>query len=493
MPGKLVLKKDSVAVDPNTDPNIASVSLLLSGNGINGSTSIIDSSPSPKTVTAVGNAQISTAQSKFGGASIAINGTGNYLLTPDNSAYDFGTGDLTVELWANFSVSTSGASYALAMQGIGAFNNDSGWSLLRHSSNKLRFIFTSDGVGASGFRICDSTNDFLPATGIWYHLAVTRNGNTLRVFIDGVQSGTFTGTQAIFNSSRQLSIGADESGGTALSGYIDDLRITKGVARYTANFTPPTAPFPNYGRDADANAYMSAVEAADGQPLELATRLAITDFVVGCKADGIWTAIKASCILAGARTLAGALVPLVGTAPTNNNFVSGDYARKTGLVGDGSTKYLAQSNPATPLQNSAHQAIYLSTNTTTTAVNFATHIAEWPSSGTDGRTQISTNTTQTFTRCRETTGVLLGSTSLGLNGISRFNSANYIRRIGQANATVTEASTGIPNQTIYVFNNGGGQYSNARLAFYSIGESLDLALLDARVTTLVNALSAAIP
>jgi hypothetical protein len=66
---RLVLKKDSVPVDPNTDPNFANVSLLLYGNGINGSTSITDNSPSPKTVTAVGNAQISTAkQSKFGGA-----------------------------------------------------------------------------------------------------------------------------------------------------------------------------------------------------------------------------------------------------------------------------------------------------------------------------------------------------------------------------------------------------------------------------------------
>ncbi|NBN88588.1 MAG: hypothetical protein EBV32_05835, partial [Proteobacteria bacterium] len=76
--------------------------------------------------------------------------------------------------------------------------------------------------------------------------------------------------------------------------------------------------------DADANAYIAAVETADGQALEGDTRAAITAFVVGCKADGIWNAIKASCILAGARTLSGALVPLIGTAPTNNNFVSGD-------------------------------------------------------------------------------------------------------------------------------------------------------------------------
>jgi hypothetical protein len=92
--------------------------------------------------------------------------------------------------------------------------------------------------------------------------------------------------------------------------------------------------------DPDAAAYITAVETADGQALEEKTKIAIDNFVLGCKADGIWNAIKASCILAGARTRLGALTPLVGTAPTSFNFVDGDYNRKTGLVGDGSTKYL---------------------------------------------------------------------------------------------------------------------------------------------------------
>jgi hypothetical protein len=74
--------------------------------------------------------------------------------------------------------------------------------------------------------------------------------------------------------------------------------------------------------DPDAGAYIAAVEAADGQLLEFGVGKAINDFVVGCKQDKIWDAIKASCILAGARTLTGALTPLVGTAPTNFNFVS---------------------------------------------------------------------------------------------------------------------------------------------------------------------------
>jgi hypothetical protein len=117
---------------------------------------------------------------------------------------------------------------------------------------------------------------------------------------------------------------------------------------------------PTFSFDADAQTYITAVETADGQALETATRYAINNFVIGCKQDGIWSAIKASCILAGARTLSGALVPLVGTAPTNFNFVSGDYNRKTGLVGDKSTKYLDsnRNNNADP-QNSSPPRLLL--------------------------------------------------------------------------------------------------------------------------------------
>jgi hypothetical protein len=249
--------------------------------------------------------------------------------------------------------------------------------------------------------------------------------------------------------------------------------------------------------DADAQAYVNAVEVADRERIEDPVRFAINNFVIGCKADGIWTAIKASCILAGARTLAGALIPLVGTAPTNVNFVAGDYNRKTGLVGDGSTKYLAQTTP-TPLQNNVHQSIYLTSGATTidnpSARLFETHTAQWPTSGTNGRTQISTNDSVSFTRSRETTGDIASSVGLGLIGIDRSAAGEYRRRILGANTTISASSTGVPSTTAHVFNNPGlGQYSNARLALYSIGESLNLALLDARVTALINAFGAAIP
>ena len=242
--------------------------------------------------------------------------------------------------------------------------------------------------------------------------------------------------------------------------------------------------------DPDAVAYIAAVEAADGQALETATRMAINDFVKGCKADGIWTAIKASCILAGARTLAGALVPLVGTAPTNFNFVSGDYNRKTGLVGNGSTKYLNsnRNNNADP-QNSAHQSCFISTapSTGTARIYMGAGVAD------AGTTHIVRPTDGTFgTRNRSNTfntPVLVAVT--GFAGHSRATSSSYTIR-----ASATNYSASVTSQTPYAANvfvfatNPASFYSDARLAFYSIGESLDLALLDARVTALITAFAA---
>jgi hypothetical protein len=244
-------------------------------------------------------------------------------------------------------------------------------------------------------------------------------------------------------------------------------------------------------RDADANAYMSAVEAADGQPLELATRLAITDFVVGCKADGIWTAIKASCILAGARTLTGALVPLVGTAPTNVSFVSGDYNRKTGLVGNGSTKYLdSNRNSNADPQNSNHNAVYVSTAQTGA-------IGQYMGTGNidAGRNNLGHNppVPESFARNRSSAGTATAGTATGLIGHSRSSGTSYVFRANGSNTTANEVSNTPENAIVDVFRRGTGNYANARLAFYSIGESLDLALLDARVTTLINAFAAAIP
>jgi hypothetical protein len=244
--------------------------------------------------------------------------------------------------------------------------------------------------------------------------------------------------------------------------------------------------------DADAMAYVAAVEAADGQPLEHEVGKAINAFVVGCKNDGIWGAIKASCILSGARTLAGALVPLVGTAPTNFNFVSGDYNRKTGLVGNASTKYLDsnRNNTADP-RDSRHLAVYSTAAPTTTNAVYVGAFVDSTSSSYFFKAGGSTAFNLTGTGEGGTVG-----NPTGFIGCSRSAAASFNFRLASSNNTFTASSVAPSSITHNVFriNRGSNNlYSDARLAFYSIGESLDLTLLDARVTTLINAFAAVIP
>jgi len=241
--------------------------------------------------------------------------------------------------------------------------------------------------------------------------------------------------------------------------------------------------------DPDVQTYIAAVEAADGQAIEGNVAYAINDFVVGCKDDGIWDAIKASCILAGARTLSGALVPLKGTAPTNNNFVAADYNRETGLVGDGSTKYLDSNtlNSSNPINNN-HLSVWKNDTVTSTNPYFIGVL-----SGSDvnavGQVAIYNNSSNYF----------FGASAVGFIGVSRATASTVtIKRPGASVASGSLASTAAPSLSHFVYNlNSGGsagtQWSASRLSFYSIGESLDLALLDARVSTLMTDIGAAIP
>jgi hypothetical protein len=246
--------------------------------------------------------------------------------------------------------------------------------------------------------------------------------------------------------------------------------------------------------DTDAQAYVNAVEVADGQRIEDPVRFAINNFVIGCKADGIWTAIKASCILAGARTRLGALTPLVGTAPTSFSFVDGDYNRKTGLVGDGSTKYLNsnRNNNADP-QNSKHLAVYASTAQQSTA---GAYIGAGTFNTGDSSIGADTVNTRAFIRVHNSTVDFVSDVhaAVGFIGASRSASNNYTARFNASNNLITRDSQTPSSSVVLIFARGSvTDYTNARLAFYSIGESLNLALLDARVTALINAFAAAIP
>ena len=208
----------------------------------------------------------------------------------------------------------------------------------------------------------------------------------------------------------------------------------------------------------------------------------------GLQAGGIWDAIKSSAILAGARTLSGALQPLVGTAPTNFNFVSGDYDRKTGLVGDGSTKYLDsnRNNNADP-RNSKHLAIYQSSLATFDSLLIAT-------TNVSGRSALISFTPGGISsRINSSTITAKKGNAIGFVGGVRTSSTATSARVGGTDFPETVTSEAPVNQSLGVFAAGGGEVpTDARFSFYSIGEALDLALLDTRVSNLMTALNGAV-
>jgi hypothetical protein len=244
--------------------------------------------------------------------------------------------------------------------------------------------------------------------------------------------------------------------------------------------------------DPDAQAYITAVEAADTQSLEIGVKDAINAFVVGCKADGIWSAIKASCILAGARTLAGALVPLVGAAPTRFGTEGGwSYNRKTGTAGNGTDNYLNsnRANNADP-QNSKHLSVHVSTQTSTQNL---TLIGQAIAIGSSHLTVNAAFTPVSYAARVNGPGVAnIGTLATGFVGLNRSTSTGFvIRSNGATSAELASVSTTPASGNILVF--GGINIYDGRLSFYSIGESINLTQLDSRLTTLMNAIAAAIP
>jgi len=215
------------------DPYFSNVSLLLHGNGTNGSTTIIDSSPTPKTVTAVGNAQISTAQSKFGGASIAFDGNGDYLTVPYSEQFNYGISDFTIEAHIYATSLSSFPNIYSQRNGTG-----NGITFRITNGGNLQFFY-GDGAGAAAGATSITLNT-------WNHVAITKSNNFVYLWLNGAQEATASNSVNLTNSTAQVNIGRyPVIGQEYFFGYIDDLRITKGVARYTANFTPPDAQFPD--------------------------------------------------------------------------------------------------------------------------------------------------------------------------------------------------------------------------------------------------------
>jgi len=176
----------------------------------------------------VGNAQVSTAQSKWSPTSMYFDGTGDYLLIPDNPSQRIGTGNFTVECWVYRNAS---GTYGLIGKGTGT----TGWLLSLNSSNQVVFTYGSSTITSTGT---------ISAT-TWTHIAVVRSGtgaNLTKIYIGGTNDGTGT-VSTDFNQTNAMYVAADRTGGSNANAYVQDTRVTL-YARYSANFTPPTTAFP---------------------------------------------------------------------------------------------------------------------------------------------------------------------------------------------------------------------------------------------------------
>jgi hypothetical protein len=202
--------------------------LYLDGKG-NGEFS--STASTAKTAVTTGDAKLSTAQFKFGTASLLLDGTGDYISYPTNVNFGFGLGDFTIECFARFDVVNDNL-------GIFDFRAAAGSEVapLLYLNASGRLVYQ---VGATA-RI---TGGNTLSVDTWYHIAVSRIGDQTKLFVNGVQEGsTYTDTND-YGSTKQLQIGSIRNANYEFDGYIDEVRISKGIARYTSNFTAPAAAF----------------------------------------------------------------------------------------------------------------------------------------------------------------------------------------------------------------------------------------------------------
>ena len=222
-----------------TDPYFANVSLLLKTNGIAGSTTFIDVSPINNTFNVYPSAITSTGVSHSGTSSVALSSSGYLDLVNSNiSAFDFGTADYTLEC---FIYATSLTSGPCILSKYTSWASAVSFNLEVYPTGEVRYI------GGNGIALLLLSSAGVVTTNAWHHIAVTCTSGTTRIFVNGVSVASSVTVNSISSTSAHpFCIGKDSNTATQFfDGYIEDVRVTKGVSRYSATFTPPIAPFPN--------------------------------------------------------------------------------------------------------------------------------------------------------------------------------------------------------------------------------------------------------
>lgn len=215
------------------DAHYAAVSTLVRFYGPSGATILTDDKNN--TWAFVGNAQLSTTKKLHGVSSAYFDGAGDSVKNSGGDLGNFGTADFTIEVIFSTVNGGHGASWSRIMETL-AYPSSSGWAIVCEGStnpSKVRFD------NSNGTNILTTT---LPVSdGEWHHLCVSRKDGTLRLFLDGLLQ--MAATNSVNFTAPDLSIGGNINNAESLNGYVDSIRLTKGFARYTENFTPPTSEF----------------------------------------------------------------------------------------------------------------------------------------------------------------------------------------------------------------------------------------------------------
>lgn len=221
-----------------------------------------------KTMTAEETAQLDTAQKKFGTASGLFDGGSDYLTTPDHDDWNFGTGDFTIDFWVRFNSLTGTQAFVSQTQAVA--DNSNVWSVWKDASHKLYLSFIVGGVAKAQY---NTTSAVISATDTWYHIAFVRNTTVAKIFVDGV-SKTLTETTAfgandVGDLTGLLNIGrSDEETPTSyMNGWLDEIRISKGIANWIANFTPPASAYSAEAYSASSSRYSSFADWQSGRAL----------------------------------------------------------------------------------------------------------------------------------------------------------------------------------------------------------------------------------
>jgi hypothetical protein len=252
MATKPFLSQIAVPVGTTTgDVYYPQTSLLMHFNGTNGSTTMTDNSKNNVTVTATNGAAISTAQSKFGGSSVLFDGTNDYLTTNTNANLALESENFTIEGWFYF-IDGVNNSLRPVLGNYSAYSSNSIY-FGKHSSYGGKMALWLGNYSSNAALLADPT---ALTNNQWIHFAIVRNGSNWTMYRDGVSVATAT-YSGVTSTTNFFYIGTSGDG-YYFQGYIDDLRVTKGIARYTSNFTPSTTQFLDSTGDANSNVVVNS-------------------------------------------------------------------------------------------------------------------------------------------------------------------------------------------------------------------------------------------